>query len=149
MAENKIPDIDTFYEITKQSILAEQERARLEEQRLEEEKLRRAAEEGRVRALKLLTEKIDILLQVVSEIKPTVDIMARNGDTIAEILRVLAGSIPHMAEKDLEILNGHITSVIAAQNSRFNANPVNVHVGTNFNSDKDLNINTQGDQKIG
>lgn len=149
MTENKIPDIDTFYEITRQSILAEQERARLEEQRLEEEKLRRAAEEGRVRALKLLTEKIDILLQVVSEIKPTVDIMARNGDTIAEILRILAGSIPHMAEKDLEILNGHITSVIAAQNSRFNTNPVNVHVGTKFSSDKDLNINTQGDQRIG
>lgn len=143
-----ITDINALYETIKQSTLAEQERAKLEAARLEEEKLRRLAEEGRVRALKVLTDKIDIVLNHIAEMKPTVDIVARNGDTIVEILRILASNIPHMAEKDVEALSRHIATVMAQQQSRFNT-PVNVHVGTKFNATEDLTINTVGDQTIG
>ena len=149
MSENlQMQDISSLVELTKQSVLAEQERAKLEAARLEEEQLRRQAEEERVAVIKALTDKIDALLISVSDMKPVVDMMARNGDTIVEILRILASNITHMTTKDMEAISDHVSSVISAQQSRFNA-PVNVHVGTHFTSAEDLNITTNGDQKIG
>lgn len=146
--DKNITDLNSLYETIKQSTVAEQERAKLEAARLEEEKLRRLAEEGRVKALKVLTDKIDIVLEHIMQIKPIVEIVARNGDSIVEILRILASNIPHMSEKDVETISAHIAAVMASQQSRFGV-PVNVHVGTKFDAKEDLTINTTGDQRIG
>ena len=135
--------LQALLETTRIQAKAEAERMTIEAVRLEEEKKRAEYERERVQIIKDISDKLNILLDIVQNVLlPNANRTAQQNELIIEILKIIASIYTNISQDDAHQMEAILDKMI----SRITTN---INVGSNFTSTHDMTISSGGDQKIG